>query len=81
MTLNKTCSCGVKITTKNSHRISTHNNRMKRRTEMGLWINCKKCESTMLFLSKKTKQMMQEDNVDNSYSVVKSAFNSVFGKE
>ena len=63
MTLNKRCSCGVQITTKNSRRIATHNNRMKRRTEMGLWINCKACESTMLFLNNETKTMIKNEKV------------------
>jgi hypothetical protein len=65
MTLNKQCSCcKTVLTTKNTYRISKHNNRMKRRTEMGLWINCKKCESTMLFLNKETKTMIQTEKGD-----------------
>lgn len=64
MTLNKQCSCcKIALTTKNSYRISRHNNRMKRRTEMGLWINCKACESTMLFLNNETKIMIKNERI------------------
>lgn len=36
---------------------------MKRRTEMGLWINCKACESTMLFLNNETKIMIKNERI------------------
>lgn len=30
---------------------------------MGLWINCKACESTMLFLNNETKIMIKNERI------------------
>jgi hypothetical protein len=44
MKLNKTCSCGQTLTTKNI--------KNKGRNSLGLWFDCKKCESTSLLRPK-----------------------------
>lgn len=49
MTLSKKCSCCKnQLTTKNTYSIG--------RNIMGLWLNCKICKSTVLFLDKSKKE-------------------------
>jgi predicted SprT family Zn-dependent metalloprotease len=45
----KTCTCGHKVTTKNSINLA--------RNEMGLWFTCSECKTTLFIRAKKLPQI------------------------
>lgn len=48
----KKCSCGKDLTSKTIRKIG--------RNELGIWVNCKHCDTTLLIVSKPDQEKLNE---------------------
>ena len=66
MNFNKTCTCGVELTTKNTKKMGRTLNGLQK----VLWLNCRACNTTIIF------KLKVDQKADELFAKINNYFNS-----